>query len=229
MSDLHRLRSEYQRRAGLNDDRYAWFNPVYQFQMQSRERETLKLIKRCQVTLTGSTKLLEIGCGEGNVLLDFIKWGLKPEHCVGIDLVPSRLAQAHNKLPECLLINANGETLPFHTATFNIITQFTAFSSVLDPAIKGNMAAEMLRVLKPDGAILWYDFWWNPTNPHTAGIKPKEIKQLFPNCNYVFRKITLAPPIARRIVPFSWPLAHILESLKIFNSHYLVLIKKKGD
>ena len=91
------------------------------------------------------------------------------------------------------------------------------------------MAAEMLRVLKPGGAILWYDFWWNPTNPQTVGLKPKEIKALFSNCEYAFQKITLAPPLARRIVPISWQLAVLLESLKLFNSHYLVLIKKSDQ
>ena len=88
------------------------------------------------------------------------------------------------------------------------------------------MASEMLRVLRIGGAILWFDFWLNPTNPQTGGIRPKEIRTLFPYCTYIFRKITLAPPIARRIVPFSWPLAQFLESFGIFNSHYLVLIRK---
>jgi len=83
----------------------------------------------------------------------------------------------------------------------------------------------MLRVLKPNGIILWYDFWLNPTNPQTRGIRPKEIRELFPNCNFEFHKITLAPPIARRIVPLSWGLALFLEGLKIFNSHYLVVIR----
>jgi len=58
---------------------------------------------------------------------------------------------------------------------------------------------------------------------------------LFPNCRYEFHRITLAPPIARRVVPVSWMLALFLESLKIFNSHYLVAIRPmtakslKGD
>jgi hypothetical protein len=48
---------------------------------------------------------------------------------------------------------------------------------------------------------------------------------LFPNCTYEFHKITLAPPLARRIVPISWILALLLEKLKIFNTHYLVAIR----
>ncbi|MBW6465112.1 MAG: class I SAM-dependent methyltransferase [Brevefilum sp.] len=228
MNDLDRLKTEYQRRNTSDVDRYSWFNPVYIFQMQSREREILKLFRSQSFLLSDAEQFLDIGCGNGNVILDFIKWGLKPENCFGLDLLQHRLLQARIKLPTSLLIHGNGEKLPFILESFGIVTQFTAFSSVLDPSIKHNMAQELLRVLKRDGIILWYDFWWNPTNPHTAGIKPNEIKQLFPDCDYVFRKITLAPPIARKIVPISWGSSYFLESLKIFNTHFLVLIKKKS-
>jgi hypothetical protein len=82
----------------------------------------------------------------------------------------------------------------------------------------------MIRVTKHGGMILWYDFWINPTNKQTKGIGPDEIRHLFPNCQYDFHKITLAPPIARKVVPISWLQAIFLESLQIFNSHYLVAI-----
>jgi len=59
---------------------------------------------------------------------------------------------------------------------------------------------------------------------------------LFPGCAFEFHKITLAPPLARRVVPVSWGLAYGLERLKIFNSvpfgdtHYLVAIRQRtGD
>ena len=99
------------------------------------------------------------------------------------------------------------------------------FTSVLDEAVKANLAGEMLRVLRPGGMILWYDFWLNPTNPQTEGIKPSEIRRLFPGCDFEFRRITLAPPLARRLVPVSWVVAFLLEKLRVFNSHYLVAIR----
>jgi hypothetical protein len=73
--------------------------------------------------------------------------------------------------------------------------------------------------------ILWYDFWLNPTNPQTEGIRPSEIRTLFPGCDFEFRRITLAPPLARRLVPVSWVVAFLLEKLRVFNSHYLVAIR----
>lgn len=84
----------------------------------------------------------------------------------------------------------------------------------------------MLRVVKHDrGLILWYDFWYNPTNPQTKGIGKKEVEQLFPSCHLFIRRITLAPPLARLIVPVSWVAAEILEKFTLFNSHYLIAIR----
>jgi len=57
------------------------------------------------------------------------------------------------------------------------------------------------------------------------GIRPAEIRELFPGCQIQFRKITLAPPIARKLAPVSWGLCYLLESLKIFNTHYLAAIR----
>jgi len=143
-----------------------------------------------------------------------------------VDLLFNRLPEANHKLPLAGLSCADGQHLPFPAASFDFVLQYTAFSSVLDPAIKNQMATEMLRVLKPQGIIIWYDFWLNPGNPQTRGIRPAEIRQLFPGCTYYFHKITLAPPLARRVVPVSWGFATFLESLKFLNSHYLTIITK---
>jgi hypothetical protein len=107
--------------------------------------------------------------------------------------------------------------------------QYTALSSILDEAVRGNIALEMRRVLKPGGMILWYDFWVNPINPQTHGIRLAEIRRLFPDCVFEFHKITLAPPLARRLVPLSWGLALFLEGLRIFNTHFLVIIVPKRE
>jgi len=56
------------------------------------------------------------------------------------------------------------------------IHQFTVFTSILDISMKQSIAGEMLRVLKPDGIILWYDYYRNnPMNPDVRGVKKREI------------------------------------------------------
>jgi hypothetical protein len=87
----------------------------------------------------------------------------------------------------------------------------------------------MLRVLKPGGSILWYDFWLNPANKRTRGIRPGEIRGLFPGCRFKFRRITLAPPLGRFLGSVSSGLTLLLEELRILNTHYLVMITPDGN
>lgn len=226
--DLNRLKAEYSRRKQSDFDlnRYSFFNRAYMFMIQSRERNLLQMLMQLGLNSLQELTILEVGSGRGRVLLDFLSYGVKQENLIGIDLLLDRLQDAKSLLPHAGLTCADGQKLPYQKSFFDVVLQFTAFSSILDPGIKNYMAQEMLRVTKPKGIILWYDFYWNPTNKQTKGIKPAEIRTLFPGCTFVFRRITLAPPIARKLVPVSWQLAQFLESLRVMNSHYLVLINK---
>lgn len=105
--------------------------------------------------------------------------------------------------------------------------QFTVFTSILDTGMRRSIATEMLRVLKPDGIILWYDYHMNnPKNPDVKGVKKKEIHELFPHGQITLKRITLAPPITRLIAHRSWLICYLLEKLKVFNTHYLGVIRK---
>jgi hypothetical protein len=87
----------------------------------------------------------------------------------------------------------------------------------------------MLRVLAPGGAIFWYDFFVdNPANPNVRGVRRREIETLFPGCQVELRRATLAPPLAQRVVPVSWILGTVLESLRVFDTHYLGVIRRTG-
>jgi ubiquinone/menaquinone biosynthesis C-methylase UbiE len=227
-SDKARLLAEYARRD--RDARYPSLysrnNPVHFFMMYSRQQAMDNLLNEHGLNELSSYKFLEVGCGSGGILQELIDMGADPEKIIGIDLIPERVKSAKKTTSLSSLSIADGQELPFPTNSFDLVSQYTVFSSILNPEIKVHIAQEMLRVLrKYQGAILWYDFWLNPTNKQTRGIRPKEIRALFSGCSFTFRKITLAPPIARRIVPVSWNLAGVLEKLGIFNSHYLVLIQ----
>ena len=120
--------------------------------------------------------------------------------------------------------------LPYSQGQFDVIIQSTAFTSVLDPLVKKQMASEMLRVLKKDGIILWYDYHVNnPWNPDVRGIRKKEITQLFQNCHYDLSRLTLAPPLVRLLAPHSVIGCAMLEKLKFLNTHYLGVIKKRKE
>ena len=94
--------------------------------------------------------------------------------------------------------------------------------------MKSRVAGEMLRVLSPGGMIVWYDYFVSkPTNADVKAIGREEITRLFPDCTFDFRKVTLAPPIARAIAPHSFLLCYLLEKIPLLRTHYLVAIKKR--
>jgi glycosyltransferase involved in cell wall biosynthesis len=227
-SDLDRLRAEYadRERRLAEQDRYSVFNPAQLFLIQQRQRAVLALLKRHGLTSLAERRCLEAGCGKGGVLLEYLNYGVKPCQLHGVDVLPVSLQVAQQTLPHLPLINADAQSLPYSSGTFDVVLQYTVFSSILDADLKARLAHELLRVLKPGGLIIWYDFWLNPTNPQTAGIRPAEVRGLFPDCTFEFQRITLAPPIARRLATVSWGGCGLLEKLRVFNTHYLIAITK---
>ncbi len=224
--DIGRLRNEYERRKlrFAASDIYSVFNQANLFAMQQRQQATVAILKKSGLTHLSDLSILEVGCGGGRVLAEYLGFGASPEKLFGLDLLFDRLLEAQHMLPGSAFINGDGQSLPYAPKTFDLVLQYTAISSILDPEIRRKICADMLRVLAPGGLVLSYDFWLNPTNPQTRGLRPAEIKRLFPDCRCEFQRITLAPPIARRLAPISWGACLLLESLKILNTHYLVAI-----
>jgi ubiquinone/menaquinone biosynthesis C-methylase UbiE len=224
-----RVRAAYARRP-THDARYTWASANHVFNTHERERDVLRLLQRegC-LPLTGQT-ILEVGCGTGAWLREFIKWGARPEDVFGIDLLPERVAEARRLCPAGTGIECgSAAALPFPAARFDIVLQATMFTSILDPALKQRIASEMLRVVKPRGFIVWYDFHVdNPWNPDVRGVTKTEIRALFPGCRADLRRTTLATPLSRWVASRSWLATYVLARLPPLCTHYLGTIRK-GD
>lgn len=229
MDEVDEIKKRYEKRKKIPEkSRYSYFNSGNLFMIQDREREIIRLLNKFRRDDLSREKILDIGCGNGSMLRDFINWGAKPKNLLGIDLLEERINDGKKISPNLSLICGNAEKLDYPGRYFDIVTQFVCFTSIMDLSLKKNIAQEMLRVLKDDGIILWYDFKYNnPRNSDVKGIKKGEIRALFPNCDYDFNLITLAPPLVRKLAPISWLLCYLLTELKLLNTHYLVIITKK--
>jgi ubiquinone/menaquinone biosynthesis C-methylase UbiE len=220
------LAENERRRREIPADFYSAVHPHNLFMASQRRRSLLRLLRREGITSFAGRRILEVGCGAGGWLLDFVFWGAMPELLCGIDIDKDRLAEAARNLPAADLRLGNASELPWPDAFFDVVLQATVFTSILDSDFKRAVAAEMIRVVKPDGLILWYDFRFdNPWNPHVRGIGAGEMKRLFPGCSFRLKRVTLLPPLARRIVPVSWIAALILEKIPLLRTHILACIR----
>jgi len=102
----------------------SYFNPSYLFAIQQRQRVVLNTLRQAGLVPLAGKRILEIGCGSGGVLLEFLTFGALPEMLLGIDLLYTRLNEAHHKLPLTGIICADGQKLPFPNGHFDIVLQF---------------------------------------------------------------------------------------------------------
>ena len=65
--------------------------------------------------------------------------------------------------------------------------------------------------------MLWYDFTYdNPSNPDVRGVPLRRVKQLFPAGRIKWKRVTLAPPLARRVVRIHPSLYAICNAVPFF-------------
>ena len=228
-NEAARIHEVYSRRESAGSaDYYSWHREENQFRIYQTSRACIAALRKYGLFPLAGRKVLDVGCGPGDWLLTFLLWGAKPCDLAGIDVSESRIAQARLRLPDASLFAGDARALPFATGSIDLVTQFTVFTSVLDTGVKRAIAEEMRRVVRKDGLMLWYDFLYdNPRNPDVRGIGKQELTSLFPGCPMEFRKVTLAPPLARRTVRVSWAFSLCLEALPLLRTHCLALIRPR--
>jgi SAM-dependent methyltransferase len=172
--------------------------------------------------------LLEVGCGGGSELRRMISLGLRPERLVGNELLPERLAQARASLPATVrLIGGDATALELPDASFDVVFQSTVFTSILDDGLAERLARLMWRLLRPGGAVLWYDFTIdNPRNPDVRGVPASRVASLFPEGEMTTWRVTLAPPIGRLVAPLGGWAYRALAAIPPLRTHLVAWVRK---
>src|SRR5438874_13325412 len=120
--------------------------------MQALERALLRALADAGVGLEGA-RVLDVGCGSGYFLHRFREYGAG--ECHGIDLVEERIAAGRDRYPTLDLRVGSATDLPFADGEFDLVTQFTCLSSILDADVRLAAAREMRRVA--GGWVLSFD------------------------------------------------------------------------
>ena len=211
-------------------DRYSMLRPEVWQGVQERQRVMLRLFTRhlgwkdfADLTLT------EVGCGSGGNLLDFIRFGFMPHNLCGIELLSERAAAARRSLPATTVIHVgDANYIDIEPDSQNVVFQSVVFSSLLDDGFQCDLASRMWQWVKPGGGVLWYDFIYNnPANPDVRGVPVKRVRTLFPLGEMIVRRVTLAPPISRRVCHFHPNAYHLFNLIPLLRTHVICWIGKK--
>ncbi len=211
--------------------RYSPLNPAVLLATQERQRATADLFVGLGWVDLSELHLLEVGCGTGCNLLEFLRLGFKPEHLQGIELLAAGVERARKDLPPSVRIAlgdaAGAESSFVPEASQDIVYQSTVFSSLLDDRFQQRLADTMWKWLRPGGGILWYDFIVNnPRNRDVRGVPVSRIRELFPHGTMRVQRITLAPPVARAVTRLHPTLYAVLNSVIWLRTHVLVWVEK---
>ena len=106
----------------------------------------------------GAAKLLDIGCGTGTFLGE-VKRNYPRLSVTGLDLSAPYLAVARRRLARWSRvewIEAAAEAMPFAGGEFDIVTSIYLFHE-LPPRTRRTVAAEIRRILKPGGWLVFVD------------------------------------------------------------------------
>lgn len=229
VDEVEQIKRRYDRR-----DRTSWaalydpLSPSVYLAAQERERALIRLIERAGLAPVRDRRVLEVGCGAGENLLELIRLGFRPENLMGNELSAERAQLARHRLPAATAVlegDAAGLDLP--PASFDVVFQSMVLSSMLDDSYQRRLAGRMWSLAKPGGGILWYDFTYNnPANADVRGIPIRRIRQLFPDGDLTAWRLTLAPPLSRTVTRIHPTFYTALNVLPFLRTHVLCWIRK---
>jgi SAM-dependent methyltransferase len=230
-SEASRILAENMRRESQSPPhRYAPWEPSHMFEISERRMLAGAMLHKAGVFPNAGSRCLEIGFGRIGWLGDLISWGVCDSQISGLELDPARAANVSRLLPRADLRVGDAVDLPWEEQSFDLVILSLVFTSILAHEVRQVIAENVMRVLRPGGALLWYDFRVdNPRNHNVKGIGRTEILSLFSGLKGEIHSLTLAPPLSHAIVPVSKVLATLLSAIPLLRTHLLAVLLKPGQ
>lgn len=225
---LDAIRQEYESRTTRWNSRDAARSELDARLLERTMASYGQMLARNGLRPLGERSVLDVGSGRNEFLAACReRWGHTSSMLCGIELMHDRVERGRAEYPYLTLQCGSADRIEFADASFDLVHQGMLLTSILDEALRRSIVAEMVRVLKPNGHVLWYDFVWNPTNRHARGIGFRELQSYFLGWTVVDRRrITVVPPLARLVSRVWDPLVGVLERGRLLNLWELVLLRK---
>lgn len=226
--ETERIHAAYEKRFSTRpSDYYHLSNPAALFLLQEIERNFIRSLREHHAFPLTQKRVLDVGCGKGFLLRSMVRWGAEPENLTGVDLLPELVEEASRLNPNIRFLQAEASQLPFENESFDLVTQFTVLSSVVDRGLRTRIASEMLRVTKPGGSVISFDM--RITRYRDKDVVPidgSELSRLFGPNRIQARSCGLAPPIVHRVAARSHVLCHLLSVMPMLRTHYMSVVIK---
>ncbi|HEY7198899.1 MAG TPA: class I SAM-dependent methyltransferase [Candidatus Dormibacteraeota bacterium] len=207
---------------------YDGANPGNRAIVEERVRRMRRLLAEAGLADLGGRRVLDVGCGHGHELARMRELGARGGDLLGVDLMPERIERARELHPDIEFRVGDATRLELPSESFDLVLSFTVLSSVLATDAARRIAAEMRRMLRPGGAILWYDLRRdNPRNANVRGLPAPEVRALFPGLRARLERVTLAPPLARRLGPLTGPGYPALAAVPFLRSHLVGVLARR--
>jgi len=118
------------------------------------ERNPALLREPGLLPLTGRY-VLDVGCGDGAVLRDMLRYGALAEDLSGLDLLPERVERARELTPGARIELGDARALPFDDASQDVVLAFTLLSSVMETTARRKVASGVRLIMVRTGRRCW--------------------------------------------------------------------------
>jgi len=161
--------------------------------------------KRCFVEAFRGTsrgcKFLDVGGGGGAGILSLMELGFPQENVSMVDIQHDRVAEAQKRFPLADIRLEDACALSFADSQFDCVFQSTMFVQ-LEESTAENIALEMIRVAKPGGRIVLFDWRYDGGKAGYTAVTKARVKRLFKTdsatrLERVHRTGPLVPPLGR--------------------------------
>ena len=225
------LYSEYYR--NLGEDRNDLLrNPEVLFQTFAIDRANIAALRSLSLD-KATTRILDVGCGSGAGLLQFIRLGFNPANLAGIDSDSSRIEEGKLFLPGVDLGVADAAAMPFEDGAFDLVFESTMLGTLESQSLLAAIASEMIRVTRSGGHIMLADWRYSRKGSGVkTAISSSKIAELF-GVGRLTRVVhqergALVPPLGRRLSRFAPSLYFLVQALLPFASGQVTTVLRKN-
>jgi SAM-dependent methyltransferase len=187
-------------------------HPVGRLFHAHNRHELVRVLNAADLELRG-LRVLDVGCGHGGWLRMLQDLGADPAALHGLELGADRVRTAARGNPAMHWARGDAGALPYPAGGFDLTLQVLLFSSVLDPGLHQRAGAELVRVTRPGGHILWLDLR-RDTPGRLTGFPRPAVRALLPGTRPVYWR-RVHPHLFRSLGPRAPGLARVLAALRL--------------